>query len=220
MEKIKKNKKYYVMELLLIISYVIYLMFFLYFYKEAVFYVDDRASMMTQILFLTTFYLREILIYLFVAFLLITLQLLFFVYLYSMMKSNSTVKSDFNWLLIVSILTFSSYSLGLFLTKIGILFLIIFIFSVSIAYATYVIVKLGKEKELMIQEENILEIDGPFNTENEVLYKFEEFSENWSGPEKLSYMIECENREEYYITIYIETDQKDEEHSYEEKMTE
>ncbi|MBO0473080.1 hypothetical protein JZO86_05120 [Enterococcus ureasiticus] len=220
MQIIKKNKKYYVMELLLIISYVVYLLFFFYFYKEAVFYVDKSASIMIQLLFLTNFYLKEILINLVIAFLLFAIQLLFLIHLYSMMKSDSKVKSDFIWLFIVAILIFCIYSLGLLLNKMGILFLVIFIFSAAAAYATYVIVKLGKDKELMIQEENLLEIDGPFNTENEALHKFEEFSKNWVGSELLSYVIECEHNEEYYITIYIEMAQKDEEHSYEEKITE
>ncbi|MBO0439139.1 hypothetical protein [Candidatus Enterococcus ikei] len=220
MEKIKKNKKYYLMELLIIISYVLYLMFFSYFYKEAVFYVDDRASMTIQVLFFTTFYLKEILISVFAAFLLVTMQLLFLVHLYSLMKNNPKVKSDFKWLFIVSIFTFCSYSLGLLLTKIGIFFLITFIFSVAVAYATYVIVKLSKEKELMIQEENILEVDGPFNTENEARHRFADFSEHWAGSEPLSYMIECENSEEYYLSIYIDIDQQDEEHNNGEKTTE
>ncbi|OJG75521.1 hypothetical protein RV12_GL001324 [Enterococcus quebecensis] len=127
------------------------------------------------------------------------------------MRGDFEVNRELTKLFIIAMFTFCSYSLGLFFNRIGVLFLIIFIFSAAIAYLKYIVVKSDSDEFGTIEEENILEVAGPFNTESEAINLFGEFSENWDGSEELLYLIERESNEEYFITIYVETVQKSEE---------
>lgn len=214
--KEKKNyylnyRNYYLCEVILVIGWVTNFILFSRFYEEAVFYVDKKAKFIIQLLFMVNYYLDDLLKFLFVSFLLMTLNLFLILMFYiknqrSVMKQKAITYSIILFLAIIGI-----NGIALLKTIVWPLFLLIFITSLTIVYIIYVITKyLHEEKDESYEENERIKVAGPFQTKEMAETYSEEFLAHWAKEfEKKGYClinnINNDSKNEWHVEITVKS---------------
>lgn len=209
----KKYRGYYFGGGIMIISWISYLLIFAPFYQEMVFYVDKSARYLVQLIFISSFYLPELLVYTFIYFLLMlsSLFLLFFFYFKNKKEREFTKKKKYMVIFFFAIIVIPS--IYLLCTIAWPYFLFILIASLTVVYITYAITKyLFEEQTEQYQAGDCIKELGSFKTIEEAQKYGEEFSKYWRNyfKERGFYITEISEKEEggtYKIALYIkETD--------------
>lgn len=184
-------KKYYLCELILLVGWVVNFVFFWKFYEQAVFYVDKEAKFIVQLLFISTYYLSDVLIYLFSSFLLMTLNMLLLLILHSKDKRSSVKSKQAKILLNFSSLIIVVNLILLLRTIVWPLFLLMFIASVTIVYIVYAVTKyLYEEQEESYEENELIKEMGSFETKEAADEYSDHFLAYWSKEfEKKGYCL-------------------------------
>lgn len=183
--KKKKNyyqtyQRYYFGEIALLIGWITNAVLFSRFYEEAIFYVDKRDKFIIQLLFMVNYYLDELLKYLFVAFLLMTLNLFLILMFYIKNRREVIKRKEMLYSIIVFLVLIGINVIALLTTIVWPLFLLLFIVSMTIVYIIYVITKyLYEEKDERYEENEIVKVEGPFQTKEAAEKYANEFLAHW-----------------------------------------
>lgn len=210
-EYLKKNKLYFIGEGLFICSWYVYYVFFCKFYNEAFFYVEKKAKLIIQLLFMTTYYSTEVLIYSTIAFMLMTLNLLLFLLFFIQNKQKNTVQKQTKAVLIVFLLMFSVIQVKLLSTILWPIFLILVILSLTVIYIIFAVTKyLYEENEIEYEENEPLKVAGPFENLEEANDFSKEFLLYWQDyfskkNLKLEYSINQGEQNKYFVDFNIKS---------------
>lgn len=189
-------------------AWSLYFLFFNSFYKEAVFYVDKKAGIVIQLLFLTTYYLDVILVYIALAFVLLTIHQLIIVYFFINEQKKLTTNKKVQpiiWLLIFLLIICSIILMANFIWP---LFLLTLIFSSTVVYIIYVTTKYMYEDSRNIYENNEnIKLEGPFKTKEDAQAYVSEFDNYWKDYfDKKGFFIhsniELEESDSYFVYLY------------------
>lgn len=188
------------------ILWIGYLVMFYSYYKEAYFYIDKRLSFLYKLLFFINDNLRTSLVYFLLYGLLITLTFVFLYFLFLTYKRKPYSKSGLVTLVCLNAL----YIFLSFINIYGVIFFIITILSGSIVYA---LVMVGKkedvEEDMDYEEGEIVEVQGPFETETSAQQAARLFMETWQKKETVVLEKELYKEDDnYYVEIYVETIKK------------
>ncbi|WP_430603205.1 hypothetical protein IGJ02_000566 [Enterococcus sp. DIV0724b] len=207
----QKYRYYYLGEILLLIGWITNFVFFSRFYEEAIFYVDKNAKLIIQLLFVVNYYLEDLLKYLFVAFLLMTLNLFLILIFYIKNKQEVTKQKEMNYSMIAFLVLLVVNVIALMTTIIWPLFLLLFIVSMTIVYIIYVITKyLYEEKDDRYEENETVKVEGPFQTKEAAEKYSKEFLAHWTdyftkkGYNLVEY-IECDASNEWHVEIIVQS---------------
>ncbi|OTN83841.1 hypothetical protein A5819_003660 [Enterococcus sp. 7E2_DIV0204] len=184
--KEKKNyyqtyQRYYFGEIALLIGWITNAVLFSRFYEEAIFYVDKRDKFIIQLLFMVNYYLDDLLKYLFVAFLLMTLNLFLILMFYIKNRQEVIKRKEMLYSIIVFLVLIGINVIALLTTIVWPLFLLLFIVSMTIVYIISVITKyLYEEKDERYEENEIVKVEGPFQTKEAAEEYVNEFLDHWT----------------------------------------
>lgn len=177
----QKYRNYYLCELLLLIGWLTNFVLFSKFYEAAIFYVDKNAKFMIQLLFMVNYYLDDLLKYLFVAFLLMTLNLFLMLMFYIKNQREAIKQKEMNYSMVGFLLIIGINVIALMKTILWPLFLLLFIVSLTIVYIIYVITTyLYEEKDEQYEENEIVKLEGPFQTKEAAESYTKEFLAHWT----------------------------------------
>ncbi|EOL50530.1 hypothetical protein [Enterococcus caccae] len=196
--------KFYFLEGLLACIWVIYLVDFYSFYKEAYFYIDKRLSMFLRLLSFLNENWQELFLYFVLSFLFMSLTLFFTYFIYLTQKKK---QSNYQFFLFLNV----GYCLALFINLCGIIFFILFILAASLVYIIFILANWGAYKNrLHDEEEELFEVKGPFDTEEEAQKESQLFKREWTEKEgvDLAEEIYLEADGKYYMDMYIEATDK------------
>ncbi|WP_034860083.1 hypothetical protein [Enterococcus caccae] len=207
----QKYRNYYFCEFILLIGWITNFMFFSKFYEEAIFYVDKNARFMIQLLFIVTYYFDELLKYLFVVFLLMTLNLFLLMTFYIKNRRETNSQREMNVSILVFLLIIAINGIALLTTIIWPLFLLLFIAALTIVYIIYVITKyLYEEKEEFYEENELVKSEGPFPTKEAAEKYAEEFLAHWTdyfskNGYTLTEFTKYDEKNEWHVEIIVQT---------------
>lgn len=198
----------------MIIGWISYVLIFSSFYQDMILYVDSNARYLIQFIFISNFYLPELLVYTFIYFLLMlaSLFLLFFFYFKNKKEREFNKKKKYILLFFFSIIVVTS--IFLLFTIAWPYFLCILIASFTVVYITYAITKyLYEEQTEVYQDGDCVKELGSFNTIEEAQKYGQEFSRYWMPyfKERGFYITELSEKEEdgtYKIALYIKATAK------------
>lgn len=205
----QKYRIYYLCEAVLVIGWITNFILFSRFYEEAVFYVDKKAKFIIQLLFMVNYYLDDLLKFLFVSFLLMTLNLFLILMFYIKNKRSVTKQKEITYALILFLVIIGINGITLLKTIVWPLFLLIFITSLTIVYIIYVITNyLYEEKDESYEENEQIKAAGPFQTKEMAETYSEEFLAHWANEfEKKGYClvnnINNDSKNEWYVEITV-----------------
>jgi len=210
----KKYRGYYFGGGIVIISWISYLLTFAPFYQEMVFYVDKSARYLVQLIFISSFYLPELLVYTFIYFLLMltSLFLLFFFYFKNKKEKEFDKKKKYVVLFFVLIIIIPT--IFLLRTIAWPYFLLVLITSLTVVYITYAITKyLYEEQAELYKDGDCVKELGSFRSIEEAHEYGQEFSKYWKSyfEEKGYSITELSEKEEngtYKIALYIKAADK------------
>ncbi|MBO0475381.1 hypothetical protein IGL98_003269 [Enterococcus sp. DIV0840] len=207
-EKFRKNKFYFLNLLFITIAWSAYFLLFSNFYKEAAFYTDKNANIILQVLFLTTYHLDEILLYLALAFVLLTIHQLIVLYFFIKEQKNLDVKNKNQLIIVGYLLLLVSCVIGLLYNLLWPLFLLVVIFSGTAVYTIHAITKYLYEDDqnMYLHNENI-KMEGPFATEEEVQNFINEFNKYWESyfykkGFEIHSKVELDDSNGYFVYLY------------------
>lgn len=195
------SKKVYVIEGILIIGWIAYLTKFYLFYKEAYFYVDKRMSLFLRLLSFLDNNWTESMYYFLVGFLLLSGTCFFNGILYLFKKKN------FNQTIVYGLgLINSLFCLALLFNVVGAVFLILTILSASLAYIIFTLGKNSSKEISAYEQDDVIEVIGPFATEEAAQKEAHIIIESWVKEETLLLNAEIytDTDSQYYAEIYIE----------------
>ena len=207
-EQFKRYKFYFLNLLFIAIAWLIYFLFFNNFYKEASFYIDKKASIIVQLLFVTSYYLDEILIYIALAFVLMTIHQLMMVYFLIDERKNLSINKKVQPIIWVFLITFIICLIGLISNLIWPLFILTFIFSSTVVYIIYVTSKYMYEDNQNLYENNEnIKLEGPFQTKEAAESYVNEFDSYWKDYFiKKGFLIhsniELDDNNNYFVYLY------------------
>lgn len=207
----QKYRNYYLCEIGLLIGWITNFVLFSRFYEEALFYVDKNAKFIIQLLFMVNYYLDDLLKYLFVAFLLMTINLFLVLMFYIKNKQEVTKQKEMTYSMVGFLVLIVMNVIALMTTIIWPLFLLLFIVSMTIVYIIYVITNyLYEEKEEQYEENETVKIEGPFQTKEAAEKYTEEFLAHWTDHfSKKNYnLVECiksDATNEWHVEIIVQS---------------
>ncbi|OJG22689.1 hypothetical protein RU98_GL001963 [Enterococcus caccae] len=218
MAKCVKDKKnyyqnyryYYLGQIILLIGWVTNFILFSTFYKEAMFYVDKEAKFIIQLLFVVNYYLSDVLTYLFVAFLLMTFNLFLLLMFYIKNKREGIKQKEMTYSTIMFLTIIGLNAIALLMTILWPLFLLLFIISLTIVYIIYVITKsLYEEKDETYEENELVKIEGPFQTKEAAEEYTKEFLAHWTDhfakkEHRLVAFTNCDEKNEWHVEIIVQ----------------
>nr|MBO1354333.1 hypothetical protein [Enterococcus sp. DIV0212c] len=203
-------RMYYFYELMLLIGWVVNFILFSKFYEEAFFYVDKKANFIVQLLFMVNFYLEDILKYLFITFLLMTLNLFLILMFYIKNKKELTDSKKMTYSLIVFLVILGINGVAMLKTIVWPLFLLLFIASLTIVFIIYVITKyLYEEKDEFYEENEVVKKQGSFQTKEEAEQYAKDFITHWleyfekKGYTLMDSITEGEENE-WYVEVIVQ----------------
>jgi hypothetical protein len=201
-EKKPVTKGLYIMQGVLLIGWIAYLISFYLFYKEAYFYVDKRLPILLKVLSFLNSNWNEMFIYFVLSFFLFTGTLLLSYLLYFTYKSAQGRKMINLFLLGLNILL----CLSLLININGFPFAVILILAASLVYIMLILSKSKFGKEVSQYEEgDVIEIKGPFNTQEEAQEEVVRFFKSWSKAKVvLDKDIYLDSDNKYYADIFVE----------------
>ncbi|EOH96680.1 hypothetical protein UAW_01845 [Enterococcus haemoperoxidus ATCC BAA-382] len=203
----RKNKwRFYSIQAILSISWIGYLIKFYTFYEEAYFFLDKRLSLFLQLLSFLHDNWMESFIYFIVSFILMSITLFFTYLVYLVDKKDQRYKGIVQLFLVINLIS----CLSLIFNVAGIVFFILFVLAASLVYIISILAAIGYRKEEIDYEEGeVIEIKGPFETEEQAIKVAVDFITQWQEKEKLILGEEIYREDsEYYASIYIETIKK------------
>ncbi|EOH96812.1 hypothetical protein UAW_01770 [Enterococcus haemoperoxidus ATCC BAA-382] len=207
----QKYRNFYLGQIILLIGWITNFILFSRFYEGAVFYVDKNAKFIVQLLFLMNYYLSDVLTYLFIAFLLMTFNLFLLLMFYTKNKREGIKQTESTYSMIVFLAIIGISAITLLMTIIWPLFLLLFIVSLTIVYVIYVITKsLYEEKDESYEENEVVKVEGPFQTKEAAEEYTKEFTEHWTNhftKKGLSLVafIKCDEKDEWYVEIVVQS---------------
>lgn len=207
----QKYRSFYLYEIALLMGWITNFILFSRFYENIVFYVDRKARFIIQLLFTVNYYLGDLLKYLFVSFLLMTLNLLLILMFHIKNKREGNELKAVRYSIIVFLAIIGINCVMLLRTIVWPLFLLLFIFSLTIVYITYVITNyLYEEKDEFYEENERLKVEGPFQSKEAAEKYIKEFLAHWADYfTKKGYClvesISCDEKNEWYIEITIQS---------------
>ncbi|MBO0439838.1 hypothetical protein [Candidatus Enterococcus ikei] len=207
----QKYRSYYLCEIVLLIGWITNFVFFSRFYEEAVFYVDKNAKFIIQLLFMVNYYLDDLLKYLFVVFLLMTLNLFLILMFYIKNKQEVNKQKEMNYSMIVFLVLLIINVITLMTTIIWPLFLLLFIVSMTIVYIIYVITNyLYEEQDELYEENETVKLEGPFQTKEAAEKYSKEFLAHWTDSfTKKGYslveFIKSDANNEWHVEIIVQS---------------
>lgn len=207
----QKYRGYYLGQLILLVGWITNFILFTRFYEGAMFYVDKNAKFIIQLLFIVNYYLSDVLTYLFVAFLLMTLNLFLLLMFYTKNKREGIKQKERTYSMIVFLAIIGISAITLLITIIWPLFLLLFIVSLTIVYIIYVITKsLYEEKDESYEENEMVKVEGPFQTREAAEEYTKEFLAHWTDyfankGHKLAGSIKCDEKNEWYVEIIVQS---------------
>lgn len=215
---IQMKKWLYLSEGVCLISWGMYLYFFYFFYHESIFFVDESARFTIQLLFVTTYYLKSILLYLVLALTLMTVNLVIILLIVNQNKRKPVCSNVV--FVVISLLGAGGVIVGLLRTLLWPYFVIIMIFSFTIVYVIHVLTlpKYEWKKERYVHQE-VIKVTGPFRTKEETDQYVNDFFDYWmpyfnEQELKLTHQVKCDEHNEFYVTILVDSSQKTEKISY------
>ena len=207
----QKYRRYYIGQFLLLVGWITNFILFSRFYEGAMFYVDKNAKFIIQLLFIVNYYLRDVLTYLFVSFLLMTFNLFLLLMFYTKNKREGVKQKERIYAIIVCLAIIGINALTLALTILWPLFCLLFVLSLTIIYIIYVITKsLYEEKNEGYEEGELVKVEGPFETKATAEAYTEEFLTHWTdyfakkGYTLVSF-IKHDEENEWYVEIIIQS---------------
>ncbi|MBO0474051.1 hypothetical protein IGL98_000613 [Enterococcus sp. DIV0840] len=207
----QKYRNYYLCEIVLLIGWITNFILFSRFYEEAVFYVDKNAKFIIQLLFMVNYYLDDLLKYLFVAFLLMTLNLFLILMFYIKNKQEISKTKEMNYSMILFLVLIGINVIALLTTIIWPLFLILFIVSMTIVYIIYVVTNyLYEEKDERYEENETVKLEGPFQTKEAAEKYSKEFLAHWADyfskkGYRLAEFVKCDANNEWHVEIIVQS---------------
>ncbi|ALS36829.1 hypothetical protein ATZ35_06565 [Enterococcus rotai] len=207
-ERFKKYKLYFLNLLFIAMAWSLYFLFFNSFYKEAAFYIDKKAGIVIQLLFLTTYYLDAILVYIALAFILLTIHQLIIVYFFINEQKKLTVNKKVQPIIWLFLFLFIICLIGLMANLIWPLFLLTLVFSSTVVYIIYVATKYIYEDTQNLYENNEnIKLEGPFKTKEEAQAYVSEFDCYWKDYfDKKGFSIhsniELDDSNNYFVYLY------------------
>ncbi len=204
----RKNKwRFYSIQAILSISWIVYLIKFYTFYREAYFFMDKRLSLFLQLLSFLHDNWTESFIYFILSFILMSITLFFTYLFYLVDKKEQHHKVMVQLFLVINLIS----CLSLIFNISGMVFFILFILAASLVYIISILAAVGyRKEELDYDEGEVIEIKGPFETEEQAVKEAIGFITQWQEKEKLilGEEIYIEEDGKYYASIYIETIKK------------
>ncbi|EOI00806.1 hypothetical protein UAW_00073 [Enterococcus haemoperoxidus ATCC BAA-382] len=207
----QKYRYYYLGEIVLLIGWITNTLLFSRFYEEAIFYVDKKDKYIIQLLFLVNYYLDDLLKYLFVAFLLMTLNLFLILRFYIKNRREVTKRKEMQYSMIVFLVLIGFNIIALLTTIVWPLFLLLFIVSMTIVYIIYVITKyLYEEKDERYEENELVKVGGPFQTKEAAERYANEFLAHWKNHfAKNGYILvdnlTCHDKTKWQVEIIVQS---------------
>ncbi|XUB58004.1 hypothetical protein IGJ02_002263 [Enterococcus sp. DIV0724b] len=206
----EKYRKYYFCEIVLLIGWIINFILFSRFYEESIFYVDKQAKLLIQLLFLVNYYLNDLVLYLFVSFLLMTLNLLVILMLCIESRKSVSKQYKIKYIMILMLIIIGINAVALLKTIIWPLFLLLFIFSLTVVYIIYVITNyLYEGKDETYEENELVKKEEGFQTKEEAEKYSKEFLSYWAEDfEKNGYRlvnsIKKDQKNEWYVEFIVQ----------------
>ncbi|EOL46366.1 hypothetical protein I580_01635 [Enterococcus caccae ATCC BAA-1240] len=206
----EKYRNYYFCEIVLLVGWITNFILFSRFYKESIFYVDKQAKLVIQILFMVNYYLEDVLLYLFVSFLVMTLNLLLILMFYIKSKQSMVRQKEMKYSMILFLIIIGINAIALLNTIIWPLFLLVFIFSLTVVYIIYVITKyLYEGKDELYEDNELIKIEVGFQTKEEAEKYTEEFLTYWADDfERKGYRlvdsIKKDPKKEWYVEFFTQ----------------
>ncbi|WP_207695811.1 hypothetical protein DOK67_0001475 [Enterococcus sp. DIV0212c] len=207
----QKYRSYYLGEVVLLIGWFTNAVFFSMFYEKAVFYVDKNAKFIIQVLFMMNYYLEDVLKHLFVAFVLMTLNLFLILMFYVKNKREVIKQKEMSYSIVLFLMIIVVGGTALLRTILWPLFLLLFITSLTIVYIIYVITNyLYEEKDEAYEENELVKIEGPFQTKEAAEKYSKEFLAHWTdnfakkGYSLVEY-IKCDANNEWHVEIIVQS---------------
>ncbi|EOH92903.1 hypothetical protein UAW_02944 [Enterococcus haemoperoxidus ATCC BAA-382] len=210
----KKYKLYYVAGVTVIIAWFVYLVFFWNFYHEMYFWVDKDVRYVVQLIFISSFYLTEIMIVTTCYFLLLlsSLFLLFF-FFFKNIKEVSFGKSTLVTMICFGIVPLCC-SISLLVTLCWPYFLAMLIASFAIVYITYAITKyLYEDNQERYTDKECIKEAGPFSQREEAETYSNEFISYWMPyfkKQSFTLVSEIKHKDKgYLVEIYTSEHQNE-----------
>ncbi|WP_348921580.1 hypothetical protein [Enterococcus rotai] len=197
--KIKKATwKFYFLEGILTSVWLVYLLDFYSFYNESYFYTDKRLPIFFRLISFLNDNWQELFSYFVLSFLFMSLTLFLTYYLYLSNKEQMKGYKIFCFLNV-------GYCLALLGNICGMLFFILFILAASLIYIIFVLAD-GKSYQNELQDDELIERKGPFETEEAAQKESSLFKSQWVKIEgsHLVDVIYLEADGKYYVEMYIE----------------
>ena len=210
----QKYKRYYLIGGAIIISWLVYSVFFWKFYHEMYFWVDKNVRYVVQLIFISSFYLTEIMVYTLLYFLLLMIS--FFLLFFFFFKNIKEV--SFGKRTLVTMIGFGLVPLGCSISLLSTLcwpyFLAILITSFVIVYITYAITKyLYEDNQERYTDNECIKEAGPFAQLEEAETYSNEFIAYWTPYfKKQSFKLvhEIKHQDEgYLVGIYTSESQNE-----------
>ncbi|MGX7243616.1 hypothetical protein ACWOC1_02065 [Enterococcus quebecensis] len=207
----QKYRRYYIWEGLLLSGWGINFMFFSKFYEHAVFYIDKKDKFIIQLLFLMNYYLQDILKYLLIGFVLMTLNVLLVLMFYIQNKRGDIKKKEMNGSMIAFLLGIIVNGIALMRTIIWPLFLVLFIASLTIVYIIYVITTyLYEDKDEFYEDNEQVKIEAHFQTKEDAEKYAKEFMAHWNDYfEKKGYRlvnhVKYDGKNQWHVEFVVQS---------------
>ncbi|MGM0218063.1 hypothetical protein [Enterococcus sp. AZ126] len=214
----QKYKMYYLVGITLIFSWLIYLISFWHFYQEMSFWVDKGVRYIVQLIFISSFYLTEVMVYTSIYFLLLLSSLfLSFFYFFENKKEGEIRKITWVMIFGFGFITFLC-SCVLFITLCWPYFLAIFIASFVILFITYAITKyLYEDNQDRYIDNECIKKAGPFTQLEEAETYSNEFISYWAPyfiKHSFRLVYEIKHRDEGYLVEIYTLKNKNESNSF------
>lgn len=180
-----------------------------------IYWVNKDARYLVQLVFISNFYLPELLAYTFIYFMLMVMSLYLLFFFYFKNKKENDVEGKTIAIIVISIIAILVASIALLMTVFWPYALFSFIASFTVVYSTYAITKhLYEESPVNYKDNECVKEESSFKTNEEAQKYLNEFSEYWAPyfKDRGFYLAEQIDQAEdgtYRIAIYIKKTKKD-----------
>lgn len=188
------------------ISWLIVTCFFFEKYMEAIYFVSVDAGVIETNVFVLTYYIKELLPYFILIFILLNVTLLVGVIFF-------VVKRKYGWISEKTMLVpFFIFGIAVFFCmtlKIWPILLLLVIIALLISFIIYTVYKVNMDEMIDdFEEDEVIKKEGPFNTREDAEHFYNEFCEYWTikflnKNLNLNSRIFMGETKYYYLEIYV-----------------
>lgn len=189
----------------LIVLWLAYSIYFQKFYQDVVFFATDGAQPIVQIIEILDYRGKELLPYLSIFFILVTLSFLFCISLSLVIKKQGkkSMVTSLCWFVLVLIITYN------IINKLALLLAVLVVVAIIIMYSLVVTVNLLYFEKMNYEAGDIVQTEGPFTsiTQSEecslklMAKRGQEFEQS---PWLLKSEVYMDEGNQYYVDIYLE----------------